>query len=76
MSAVLRALQRLTHFVSLCNTAAMISLLALCGYFGANNLSGQPSICLANIGCVSSYQHGLASSLPGLRSSTFIQTDT
>lgn len=43
---------------------------------GANNFSGQPSICLANIGCVSSYQHRLASSLPGLRSSTFIQTDT
>lgn len=42
----------------------------------ANNLLGQPSICLANIGCVSSYQHRLASSLPGLRSSTFIQTDT
>lgn len=34
------------------------------------------SICLANIGSVSSYQHRLASSLPGLRSSTFIQTDT
>lgn len=29
---VVRALQRLTHFVSLCNTAAMISLLALCGF--------------------------------------------
>lgn len=74
--ASLRAEQRLTHFVSLCNKAAMISLLAFCGYLCANNICETPSISLANIGRVSSYQHRLASSLPGLRSSTFIQADT
>lgn len=74
--ASLRPEQRLTHFVSLCNKAAMISLLAFCGYLCANSICGKPSISLANIGRVSSYQHRLASSLPGLRSSTFIQADT
>lgn len=74
--ASLRPEQRLTHFVSLCNKAAMISLLAFCGYLCTNNICGKPSIAVANIGRVSSYQHRLASSLPGLRSSTFIQADT
>lgn len=42
-----RAEQRLTHFVSLSNRAAMISLLAFCRYSSANNSRGRPSICLA-----------------------------
>lgn len=42
-----RAEQRLTHFVSLSNRAAMISLLAFCRYSSVNNSRGRPSICLA-----------------------------
>lgn len=43
ISAVLRARdpgKRPTHFVSLCNRAAMISLLAFCGHEARNKLSG------------------------------------
>lgn len=47
--ARLRAEQRLTHFVSLCNKAAMISLLAFCGYYCENSVRGKPSIALSRI---------------------------